>query len=136
MLLLFSEYNTATAGSSAVTLFKRGSRAAVVKEAGAAIGSDEEKAAVEAHAGGAGGAIDEVKAKKESDAAMAAQPKMHDVFSWQNLSYSVPVGGGEMRRLLDDVSGYVEPGKLTALMGESGAGKVQAFLSFTLIGFV
>jgi len=27
------------------------------------------------------------------------------------------------RKLLDDVSGYVAPGKLTALMGESGAGK-------------
>src|SRR5258708_23820963 len=29
------------------------------------------------------------------------------------------------RRLLEDVSGYVAPGKLTALMGESGAGKVS-----------
>ena len=27
-------------------------------------------------------------------------------------------------RLLDEVSGFVAPGKLTALMGESGAGKV------------
>jgi ATP-binding cassette subfamily G (WHITE) protein 2 (SNQ2) len=27
------------------------------------------------------------------------------------------------RELLSDVSGYVAPGKLTALMGESGAGK-------------
>ncbi|EEB98379.1 hypothetical protein MPER_02123, partial [Moniliophthora perniciosa FA553] len=30
---------------------------------------------------------------------------------------------GEPRRLLDHVDGWVEPGKLTALMGASGAGK-------------
>jgi ATP-binding cassette subfamily G (WHITE) protein 2 (SNQ2) len=36
----------------------------------------------------------------------------------------VPVSGGK-RQLLDDISGYVVPGKLTALMGESGAGKVS-----------
>jgi ATP-binding cassette, subfamily G (WHITE), member 2, SNQ2 len=54
---------------------------------------------------------------------MAAQPKMTDVFSWQHIEYTVPISSGEHRRLLDDVSGYVVPGKLTALMGESGAGK-------------
>ena len=48
---------------------------------------------------------------------------MTDVFSWQHMQYVVPLGKGEHRRLLDDVSGYVAPGKLTALMGESGAGK-------------
>jgi ATP-binding cassette, subfamily G (WHITE), member 2, SNQ2 len=48
----------------------------------------------------------------------------NDIFSWQGISYTVPVGGGEMRRLLNNVSGFVAPGKLTALMGESGAGKV------------
>lgn len=55
---------------------------------------------------------------------------MSDLFSWQHLRYDVPIGGGKTRRLLDDVSGYVAPGKLTALMGESGAGKVRliAFL--------
>lgn len=47
-----------------------------------------------------------------------------DIFSWKDIAYEVPVSGGEMRKLLDDVSGYVAPGKLTALMGESGAGKV------------
>ena len=47
-----------------------------------------------------------------------------DIFSWKNIEYEVPVSGRELRKLLDDVSGYVAPGKLTALMGESGAGKV------------
>lgn len=46
-----------------------------------------------------------------------------DIFSWQHLQYTVPVSGGDGRKLLDDVSGFVAPGKLTALMGESGAGK-------------
>jgi hypothetical protein len=40
---------------------------------------------------------------------------MTDIFSWQNLNYVVPVKDGE-RKLLDNVSGYVVPGKLTALM--------------------
>ncbi|KAH9171890.1 ABC-2 type transporter-domain-containing protein [Lactarius sanguifluus] len=52
-----------------------------------------------------------------------AVPMMSDVFTWRHLEYDVRVGKGETRRLLADVSGYVAPGKLTALMGESGAGK-------------
>ena len=52
-----------------------------------------------------------------------ATPEVHDTFSFHHLNYVVPVGKGETRRLLQDVSGYVPPGKLTALMGESGAGK-------------
>ena len=56
-------------------------------------------------------------------AALATSNPMADVFSWQHLKYSVPISGGDDRVLLDDVSGYVAPGKLTALMGESGAGK-------------
>lgn len=43
-------------------------------------------------------------------------------FTWENLTYDVPVSGGQ-KRLLDDVFGYVKPGELTALMGASGAGK-------------
>lgn len=50
---------------------------------------------------------------------------MTDTFSWDGLNYTVPIGHGEERKLLNDVSGYVVPGKLTALMGESGAGKVR-----------
>jgi ATP-binding cassette subfamily G (WHITE) protein 2 (SNQ2) len=51
---------------------------------------------------------------------------MTDTFSWEGLNYTVPISGGEERKLLNDVSGYVVPGKLTALMGESGAGKVRS----------
>lgn len=54
--------------------------------------------------------------------AEASSPK--NTFSFQNLTYVVPVKDGQ-RKLLDGVSGYVAPGKLTALMGESGAGKVR-----------
>jgi ABC-type multidrug transport system ATPase subunit/ABC-type multidrug transport system permease subunit len=46
-----------------------------------------------------------------------------DVFIWEQLSYDIATHDGEMRRLLNDVSGYVKPGTLTALIGESGAGK-------------
>lgn len=44
------------------------------------------------------------------------------VFTWEDVSYEVNVHSGT-RRLLNSVYGYVQPGKLTALMGASGAGK-------------
>ena len=51
-------------------------------------------------------------------------PMMTDVFTWKDVQYDVTIKKGETRRLLDNISGFVAPGKLTALMGESGAGKV------------
>ncbi|KAI1952324.1 ATP-binding cassette transporter snq2 [Ophidiomyces ophidiicola] len=56
----------------------------------------------------------------ESESPLKIESK--SVLSWENLCYDVPVPSGT-RRLLSDVFGYVEPGKLTALMGASGAGK-------------
>lgn len=50
-------------------------------------------------------------------------PATQDIFSWRDVTYTVQIKGGEKRRLLDHVTGYVQPGKMTALMGESGAGK-------------
>jgi ATP-binding cassette, subfamily G (WHITE), member 2, SNQ2 len=41
-----------------------------------------------------------------------------NVFSFQHLNYEISLAHSQKRRLLDDVSGYVQPGKLTALMGE------------------
>ncbi|KIP01968.1 hypothetical protein PHLGIDRAFT_130987 [Phlebiopsis gigantea 11061_1 CR5-6] len=112
--LAFSQINTGASSESSVTLFKRGTKgAAAVEEDG---GADEEKQAA-ADAPRAGAAT---KAKADEE---TLTPKMKDVFSWHHLEYTVPVGGGKTRRLLDDVTGFVAPGKLTALMGESGAGK-------------
>jgi len=44
------------------------------------------------------------------------------IFTWQDVVYNIKMKG-ESRRLLDNVSGWVKPGTLTALMGVSGAGK-------------
>lgn len=49
--------------------------------------------------------------------------KSKDVFTWEHINYDISLRGGQKRRLLSDVTGYVQPGTLTALMGESGAGK-------------
>ncbi|RDB27092.1 Brefeldin A resistance protein [Hypsizygus marmoreus] len=112
-LLLFSEYNTATASDTTMVLFKRGAKSAVFEDTKAA--GDEEKSL-------ASSGNSQERDEDFTEKAMAAQPKITDIFSWQHVKYTVPVPGGH-RVLLDDVSGWVAPGKLTALMGESGAGK-------------
>ena len=43
-------------------------------------------------------------------------------FTWRSINYAVETKQGD-KQLLDDVSGYCEPGTLTALVGASGAGK-------------
>ncbi|KAJ9489538.1 hypothetical protein VN97_g3742 [Penicillium thymicola] len=58
----------------------------------------------------------------ESDESSNLNITSKSVFTWEDVSYEVPVPSGT-RRLLNSVYGYVEPGKLTALMGASGAGK-------------
>jgi ATP-binding cassette, subfamily G (WHITE), member 2, PDR len=45
-----------------------------------------------------------------------------DIFTWKNVCCDVIIKD-EKRRLLSNVTGYVKPGTLTALMGVSGAGK-------------
>ncbi|KAL8835182.1 MAG: hypothetical protein Q9170_003428 [Blastenia crenularia] len=43
-------------------------------------------------------------------------------FVWDSLSYEIKTREGHSK-LLDDVEGWIEPGTVTALMGDSGAGK-------------
>ncbi|TFK38227.1 pleiotropic drug resistance ABC transporter [Crucibulum laeve] len=109
-LLIFTEYNTGAGANTSAVLFKRGSKGAPIEDK-----SDEES-------GEKGVGVDSSRDAKALEKAIAEQPRMTDIFSWQHIRYTVPVSGSE-RQLLDDVSGYVAPGKLTALMGESGAGK-------------
>jgi ATP-binding cassette, subfamily G (WHITE), member 2, SNQ2 len=110
--LIFTQVNTGASADSAVTLFKRGSKPNAVREAA---GDEEKQQTTTASPADAR----EDRAKEQ---ALAETPTMTDIFSWKHLQYDVPTAHGT-RRLLDDVSGYVAPGKLTALMGESGAGK-------------
>ena len=58
----------------------------------------------------------------EQDQQIAALIPQTDVFTWKDVCYDIEIKG-ESRRLLDNVSGWVKPGTLTALMGVSGAGK-------------
>ncbi|KAJ7649950.1 pleiotropic drug resistance ABC transporter [Roridomyces roridus] len=119
LLLLFTELNTATSLSTSVVLFKRRSKKGVELARAGGV-ADPEKAV----GNGQDAHVEEAVARDQAEVhkALAAAPPMTDIFSWQNLNYVVPVKDGE-RKLLDNVSGYVVPGKLTALMGESGAGK-------------
>ncbi|KAL5487493.1 SNQ2_3 [Sanghuangporus weigelae] len=115
LLLIITEYRNASVTQSSATLYKRSSRKTHISELK---GTDEEKGQVR----------DEdtqrsTQAMTQTEKATKATPHTSDIFSWQNLRYTVPIDKGETRVLLDDVSGYVVPGKLTALMGESGAGK-------------
>jgi len=100
-------------------------------EAEAAVGDDEEKGnANSSPSVTVEGQEEAVKEDSKAKQAIREQPKMMNTFSWQNINYVVSVSG-EKRQLLDSVSGYVAPGKLTALMGESGAGKVK-YLGITI----
>ncbi|KAE8453210.1 hypothetical protein EG329_011277 [Mollisiaceae sp. DMI_Dod_QoI] len=64
--------------------------------------------------------------------------KQTAVFHWSGVSYDIKIKQ-EIRRLLDDVDGWVRPGTLTALMGVSGAGKttlLDVLASRTTMGVV
>ncbi|KZP27013.1 pleiotropic drug resistance ABC transporter [Athelia psychrophila] len=117
--MFFTEFNTSFASSTSVVLFKRGSTQRIATDAADTV--DEEKASGPDASAAAEKSPGEARATAET--ALALTPAMTDVFSWQHMEYVVPIGSNEHRKLLDDVTGYVAPGKLTALMGESGAGK-------------
>jgi ATP-binding cassette subfamily G (WHITE) protein 2 (SNQ2) len=113
-LLLFTEFHTSTVAERAVVLFKQGSWSFATK---ASNSSDEETSSLaEKH-------MEESITMTELETHAVIQPGLENIFSWQHIDYTIPIPGDEERKLLSDVSGYVIPGKLTALMGESGAGK-------------
>lgn len=99
-----------------------------------AVGNDEEKEAVAKEEATVTGVEGGEEDEKKRETALREAPKMTNTFSWQHVNYVISTGGGKTRKLLDDVSGFVSPGKLTALMGESGAGKVRLVLCQVYLG--
>ena len=60
---------------------------------------------------------------------LSALPFTPVTLAWRHINYSVEVGTGKekhSRQLLNDISGYAAPGRMTALMGSSGAGTDNA----------
>ena len=65
--------------------------------------------------------------------------------AWRDLTVTVALGSGETQTVLEGLTGYAEPGTITALMGPSGSGKstlldalagrlaANAFLSGTVL---
>jgi ATP-binding cassette subfamily G (WHITE) protein 2 (SNQ2) len=54
------------------------------------------------------------KHQQEAQAAQGSLPKSNSVFSWYHMNYDISLSGGKTRRLLDDVSGFVAPGKMVS----------------------
>ena len=124
--LVITEFKSKLAETRSVVAFKRGTKQI---QPSAPQPDDVETAAATAANSVSDLRGDDAKAEK----ALATAEKMTDTFSWEGLNYTVPVSGGAERKLLNDISGYVVPGKLTALMGESGAGKVRPSLFINYI---
>ena len=118
--LIITEFKSKLAETRSVLTFKRG---AAQIQTSRPRSDDVETAAPAANA-----VNDLLPDEEKAEKALATAEKMTDTFSWEGLNYKVPISGGGDRKLLSDVSGYVVPGKLTALMGESGAGKVRVSL--------
>lgn len=102
-------------GGSSVTVFKRG-------EAPKAGEDSTEKPRLQAHVEFGVQGVPSPRLK-EAD----SQEQTHDIakststFTFDNVNYTIPTQN-RPRKLLQDVTGYVEPGRLAALMGPSGAG--------------
>ena len=110
------------AGGGAITVFKRGQVPkrveASIETGGRGYKSDEEHGPVTQVTSAMLEQEGAANGNKES-VNMGQIAKNETVFTFRRINYTIPYEKGE-RRLLQDVQGYVRPGKLTALMGASG----------------
>ncbi|KAH7409672.1 ABC-2 type transporter [Cadophora sp. MPI-SDFR-AT-0126] len=109
MLVYFiaTELNSVSSSTAEVLVFQRGHVPAYLQN-----GSTDQGAVAAPN-------LREISDETEVTAALEPQK---DIFTWKDVAYDIEIKG-EARRLLDNVSGWVKPGTLTALMGVSGAGK-------------
>ena len=115
LTMLGMELQKPNGGGSSVTVFKRGEEPQGVKDA-----IDGKKSSADLESAEKNGPSPEEQ-REESGETPQNIAKNTAVFTWQNVNYTIPYKGGE-RKLLQNVSGSVKPGRLTALMGASGAG--------------
>ncbi|KAK1756393.1 ABC transporter-like protein [Echria macrotheca] len=104
------EMNSSVASTAEALVFRRGHVPAGLESVVKNAKSDEEGNA-------SAGTLQE-----KQDPQCANLEPQKDIFTWKDVVYDIEIKG-EQRRLLDNVSGWVKPGTLTALMGASGAGK-------------
>ncbi|KAK9371409.1 putative ABC multidrug transporter [Lipomyces kononenkoae] len=114
LYLFCTEFNSATSSTAEFLVFRRGHVPSYMKN----VDNQPENGL----AGTASHQTSDGSPTKDDDQTLLILPEQKDIFTWQNICYDIPVKGGH-RRLLDNVSGWVKPGTLTALMGVSGAGK-------------
>jgi ATP-binding cassette subfamily G (WHITE) protein 2 (PDR) len=120
--LFATEFNSATDSSAEVLVFRRGHVPQQLAEAEKAAKNDEEAPPAAGGAGAGSAGKDDAEQEKQQNEQVRALAPQTDVFTWKDVCYDIKIKG-EPRRLLDNVSGWVKPGTLTALMGVSGAGK-------------
>ncbi|ORY64165.1 ABC-2 type transporter-domain-containing protein [Pseudomassariella vexata] len=113
MMIYFvaTELNSSTNSAAEMLVFQRGRVPAHLLKSRKPTGDDVETAGEELGEKG-----------NEKDTQVNAVEPQKDIFTWRDVVYDIEIKG-EPRRLLDNVSGWVKPGTLTALMGVSGAGK-------------
>lgn len=132
--------NFGSAGGG-VTVFARTKAAKAKLDASKPAKADdvEEKAAVSAdhpsHATDSNGSITRANSPaapedKEASAKSAEELDKKAIFTWKDVSLQLPTG----RKLLDDITGHVKPGTITALMGASGAGKTTLLTALSQRG--
>ncbi|KAJ5843840.1 Brefeldin A resistance protein [Penicillium chrysogenum] len=119
LTMLGMELQRPNKGGSAVTVFKRSEAPKAVQDVikGSSPQRDEESAEKDGIASNKNDSDTSVSSGKVQDIA-----KNTAIFTWQDVNYTIPYKGGQ-RQLLQNVEGYVKPGRLTALMGASGSGK-------------
>ena len=125
LTMLGMEIQKPNKGGSSVTVFKRGEAPKAVEEAIEQAGTPPDVESSEKRTPPPDDEEDETDQKVQDIA------KNTSIFTWQNVNYTIPYKGGQ-RKLLQGVNGYVKPGRLTALMGASGAGFVNHDLALCL----
>ena len=122
LTMLGMELQKPNRGGGAVTVFKRGQAPKASEDAvkGRQSSDDLESGEKDSTASSSTTSLSDMSAVNSQGIV-----KNTSIFTWKKVNYTIPYEGGQ-KKLLQDVQGYVKPGRLTALMGASGAGLVIA----------